>query len=177
MSTSVVKRDGRREAVSFDKILRRVTSLSNGLDSVDCVRVAQRVVAGVHDGVHTRDLDELAAETAAALAAQHPEYGRLAARVAVSNLHKQTLGSVSAVFTHLSQEVADFATAHLDVLDAALRWDRDLETTTLGSRSSNVPTCCATRRTAWWSARRCCSCAWRWASTAAICRACSKRTK
>ena len=123
--TTVLKRDGRREAVSFDKILRRVSLLCEGLSAVDPVRVAQRVVGGVHDGVITSDLDELAAETAAALAAHHPDYGYLAARIAISNLHKQTLPSITAVGAHLSKDVADFAMAHLDTLDAALQWQRD----------------------------------------------------
>ena len=91
----VVKRDGRREAVSFDKILRRVESLCAWLPAADPVRVAKRVVQGVYDGVKTSELDELAAETAAALAAQHPDYGQLAGRIAVSNLHKASLNDTS----------------------------------------------------------------------------------
>ena len=125
--TTVLKRDGRREAVSFDKILRRVTLLCDGLSAVDPVRVAQRVVGGVHDGVHTSDLDELAAETAAALAAHHPDYAYLAARIAMSNLHKQTLPSILAVSAHLSEELLDFVNTHLDALDAALQWQRDFQ--------------------------------------------------
>ncbi|GBF88772.1 ribonucleoside-diphosphate reductase large subunit [Raphidocelis subcapitata] len=85
----VVKRDGRQ-------ITARIARLATGLhDSCDPVLVAQKVAAGVHPGVATRALDELAAETAAALTSAHPDYGRLAARIAVSSLHKDTLASFS----------------------------------------------------------------------------------
>jgi hypothetical protein len=82
LSVKVVKRDGRGEMVSFDKILRRITTLCQGLDAVEPVRVAARVVQGVHDGVHTTMLDELAAETAASLSSHHPDYARLAGNIA-----------------------------------------------------------------------------------------------
>ena len=87
----VVKRDGKKEAVAFDKITARIKKLCYGFEPkhVDPVRVAQKVVAGVYDGVTTAQLDDLAAETAAFLTTQHPHYGRLAERIAVSNLHRQ----------------------------------------------------------------------------------------
>lgn len=93
----VIKRDGKREAVAFDKITARIKKLCYGFEPkhVDPVRVAQKVVAGVYDGVTTSQLDDLASETAAFLTTQHPDYGRLAARIAVSNLHKQTEKSFS----------------------------------------------------------------------------------
>tara|TARA_B110000046_G_scaffold20720_3_gene19625 strand:+ start:1345 stop:3738 length:2394 start_codon:yes stop_codon:yes gene_type:complete len=125
MATAVVKRDGRREPVSFDKILRRVTSLCDGLKAVDVVKIAQRVVQGVHDGVTTSQLDELAAQTAAALAAHHPDYAKLAARVAVSNLHKMTEGSLHAVAHALADDVRAFYAAHASAIDGALDWDKD----------------------------------------------------
>ena len=125
--TTVVKRDGRREDVSFDKILRRVQALADGLKAADTVRVAQRVVQGVRDGVTTVELDELAAQTAAALAAQHPDYAHLAARISVSNLHKQTEASVRAVFPFLADDVRAFCEAHRETLDAALVWSRDFQ--------------------------------------------------
>jgi ribonucleoside-diphosphate reductase alpha subunit len=125
--TTVIKRNGGREAVSFDKILRRVAALSDGLAAADTVRVAQRVVQGVHDGVTTVELDELAAQTAAALSTHHPDYGKLAARVAVSNLHKQTEGSMRAVFPHLADDVRAFCEENLATLDAALVWARDFQ--------------------------------------------------
>ena len=86
---TVVKRNGSRELISFDKVLQRIAGLSSGLD-VDPVRIAQAVVQGVYDGVQTHNLDELAAETAAGLSSQHPDYTFIAARIAVSNLHKKT---------------------------------------------------------------------------------------
>ena len=88
----VVKRDGRREPVAFDKITARIKKLCYGFDPkhVDACVVAQKVVVGVYDGVTTVQLDDLASETAAFLTTVHPDYGRLAARIAVSNLHKQT---------------------------------------------------------------------------------------
>lgn len=91
----VVKRDGKKETVAFDKITARIKKLCYGFDPkhVDAAIVAQKVVAGVYDGVSTVQLDDLASETAAFLTTQHPDYGRLAARIAVSNLHKQTLKS------------------------------------------------------------------------------------
>ena len=89
---NVVKRDGRSEPVAFDKIIARIKKLCYGFDPthVDPIVVGQKVVLGVYDGVTTMQLDDLAAETAAFLCSQHPDYGRLAARIAVSNLHKKT---------------------------------------------------------------------------------------
>ncbi|GFH18119.1 ribonucleoside-diphosphate reductase, partial [Haematococcus lacustris] len=91
----VVKRDGRKQEVHFDKITSRIVKLSYGLnpDFCDPVLVAQKVTAGVYKGVTTSELDELAAETAAALTSTHPDYAILAARIAVSNLHKNTTKS------------------------------------------------------------------------------------
>ncbi|KIY94382.1 ribonucleoside-diphosphate reductase largesubunit [Monoraphidium neglectum] len=91
----VIKRDGRQVPVRFDKITARIQRLSYGLNQTYCdpVLVAQKVAAGVYRGVTTTELDELAAETAAALTSTHPDYAVLAARIAVSNLHKNTLKS------------------------------------------------------------------------------------
>jgi ribonucleoside-diphosphate reductase alpha chain len=87
----VVKRDGRREPVQFDKITARIKKLCYGLhDSVDPVKIAMRVIEGVYDGVTTTELDNLAAEVAATNAVSHPDYASLASRIAVSNLHKST---------------------------------------------------------------------------------------
>ena len=90
----VVKRNGDREPVSFDRILERLTTLAKvvaaPLDRVDCTLVAQKTIQGLRDGVTTEELDILAAETAAYMATIEPEYGALAARIVVSNLHKQT---------------------------------------------------------------------------------------
>ena len=98
----VLKRDGRKEPVMFDKITARVRKLCYGLNNlVDPVKVAMRVIEGLYDGVTTSELDNLAAETAATMTVQHPDYARLAARIAVSNLHKNTKKSFSEVMTDL----------------------------------------------------------------------------
>ena len=93
----VVKRDGRKERVSFDKITRRITRLAEGLDInyVSPVLVAQDVVKGLFSGVTTSELDNLASETAAYMSTEHPDYGKLAARIAISNLQKDSLNSFS----------------------------------------------------------------------------------
>jgi ribonucleoside-diphosphate reductase alpha chain len=92
----VVKRDGHKEPVMFDKITDRIKKLCYGLnDMVDAVKVAMRVIEGLYDGVTTSELDNLAAETAASMTVSHPDYAQLAARIAISNLHKNTNKSFS----------------------------------------------------------------------------------
>ncbi|KAB1200518.1 Ribonucleoside-diphosphate reductase large subunit [Morella rubra] len=93
----VVKRDGRQEAVHSDKITARLKNLSYGLTMEHCdpLLVSQKVCAGVFKGVTTSQLDELAAETAAVMTTNHPDYASLAARIVVSNLHKNTKKSFS----------------------------------------------------------------------------------
>ncbi|KAL0586543.1 hypothetical protein ABG067_003717 [Albugo candida] len=88
----VIKRDGRKEVVKFDKITARITKLCYNLNTeyVDPVQISQKVIAGVYPGVTTSELDELAAETAAYCSTQHPDFSKLAARIAISNLHKNT---------------------------------------------------------------------------------------
>lgn len=93
----VLKRSGKREAVSFDKITARVKKLCYGLDPnyVDPIEIAKKVIQGLYDGVSTTELDNLAAETAASMATHHPDYAQLAARISTSNLHKNTDKSFS----------------------------------------------------------------------------------
>ncbi len=93
----VIKRDGRRESVKFNKITARIEKLCYGLDTnyVSSVEVAKKVIVGIYDGVTTVELDNLAAETAATLTVTHPDYAVLAARIAISNLHKVTSKSFS----------------------------------------------------------------------------------
>jgi len=92
----VVKRDSKKEPVMFDKITARVKKMCYGLNKiVDPVKVAMRVIEGLYDGVTTSELDNLAAETAATMTTAHPDYAKLAARIAVSNLHKNTKKSFS----------------------------------------------------------------------------------
>lgn len=99
----VIKRDGRTETVKFDKVTARIERLSYGLDRryIEPVEVAMKVVQGIYNNVTTTELDNLAAETAATMATKHPDYAILAARIAVSNLHKSTKKSFSETMTDL----------------------------------------------------------------------------
>ncbi len=138
----VIKRDGRRESVKFDKITARIEKLCYSLDPffVQPLEVARKVISGLYDGVKTTELDNLAAETAASLTTKHPDYAVLAARIAISNLHKNTLKSFSAtmkrLFTYtdpktgqnaalLSKEIYDIIKKNAVELDEAIIYDRD----------------------------------------------------
>lgn len=96
----VIKRDGRKEDVHFDKITSRISKLCYNLDMdyIDPSAITFRVISGLYSGVTTVELDNLAAETAATMTTKHPDYAILAARIAISNLHKETTKSFSAVF-------------------------------------------------------------------------------
>eukprot|EP00842_Homolaphlyctis_polyrhiza_P000606 jgi/Hompol1/1546/HPOL_002736-RA len=134
--------DGRRERVAFDKITSRINKLCYGLDMnfIDPAEVAQKVVQGVYQGVTTVELDNLAAETAAYLTTKHPDYALLAARIAVSNLHKETKKQFSAVIEDLynyvnpknglhspmiSEETLACVRRYADRLNSAIIYDRD----------------------------------------------------
>jgi Ribonucleotide reductase, all-alpha domain/ATP cone domain len=95
----VVKRDGKKQPVSFDKITKRIGKLCQGLNKqyVDPVVVAQGVVRGLFSGVTTSELDNLASETAAYMSTEHPDYAKLASRIAISNLQKDTPDTFSEV--------------------------------------------------------------------------------
>lgn len=131
----VVKRDGRREPVRFDKITQRLTALREPLGpdrrrlDADVTRVAAQVCASVHDGVSTAKLDELAAEVAAGMCTDHPDYGDLAARILVSNLHKNThddpLDAYEAMAHLLDPAFLEAARAMADDLRAMVDYDRD----------------------------------------------------
>src|SRR5210317_1609205 len=137
----VVKRDGHREPMMFDKITARVRKLCYGLNElVDPVKISMRVIEGLYDGVTTSELDNLAAEIAATMTISHPDYARLAARISVSNLHKNTKKSFSEVMTDLyeyinprtgkkapllSDEVYNVIMEHKDVLDSTIIYNRD----------------------------------------------------
>ncbi|CAM8907609.1 unnamed protein product [Rhodiola kirilowii] len=140
----VVKRDGRQEAVHFDKITARLKKLIYGLstDHCDPVLVAQKVCAGVYKGVTTSQLDELAAETSAAMTANHPDYASLAARIAVSNLHKNTKKSFSEtvkdMYNHfdersglksplIADDVYEIIMKNAARLDSEIIYDRDFD--------------------------------------------------
>ena len=137
----VIKRDGRKEQIMFDKITARVRKLCYGLNElVDPLKVAMRVIEGLYDGVTTSELDNLAAEIAATMTTAHPDYARLAARISVSNLHKNTKKTFSEVmedlYTYvnprtgkdaplLSDEVYKVIKENKDVLDSTIIYNRD----------------------------------------------------
>ncbi|MEP0133165.1 MAG: ribonucleoside-diphosphate reductase subunit alpha [Eudoraea sp.] len=137
----VVKRDGRKEPMMFDKITARVRKLCYGLnDLVDPVKVAMRVIEGLYDGVTTSELDNLAAEIAATLTTAHPDYAKLAARISVSNLHKNTKKSFYETMKDLyeyvnprtgkeapllSDEVFKVISENADKLDSTIIYNRD----------------------------------------------------
>merc|ERR1719183_481183 len=91
----VVKRSGEQQEVKFDAITSRIRSLCEGLNCVyvDPVKVAQKVIEGFYGGMPTSEIDKLAAETCAYMSQKHPDFSTLAARIAVSNLHKMTSNS------------------------------------------------------------------------------------
>ena len=137
----VIKRDGKKEPVMFDKITARVRKLCYGLNNlVDPIKVAMRVIEGVYDGVSTSELDNLAAEIAATLTTTHPDYAKVAARIAVSNLHKNTKKSFSQTMTDLhtyvnprtgkkasmiAEDVYKIIMDHADKLDSTIIYNRD----------------------------------------------------
>ncbi|HKX72646.1 MAG TPA: ribonucleoside-diphosphate reductase subunit alpha [Candidatus Saccharimonadales bacterium] len=98
MTMHVITRSGKEEAMSFDTITRHITKLSKGLDAhVDPAKVAQQTIEGLRSGMTTQEIDDLAAEVAATMAANHPDYGMLGARIAVASLHKRTKDSFAEV--------------------------------------------------------------------------------
>ncbi|TDG34790.1 ribonucleoside-diphosphate reductase subunit alpha [Pedobacter changchengzhani] len=138
----VLKRDGRKEAVQFDKITARIQKLCYSLNAelVDPIDVAKKVIEGLYDGVTTSELDNLAAETAASLTTKHPDYALLASRIAVSNLHKNTTKSFSGTMKMLHEyfdpkaqkaapliadDVMEIIEKNKDILDSTIIYDRD----------------------------------------------------
>ena len=137
----VVKRDGHKEPVMFDKITDRIKKLCYGLNGlVEPVKVAMRVIEGLYDGVSTSELDNLAAETAASMTIAHPDYAQLAARIAISNLHSNTKKSFSETMNEmfhyvnprtnleaplLSEEVHKVIMDNAEFLDSHIIYNRD----------------------------------------------------
>ena len=137
----VAKRDGRKQPIMFDKITARIRKLCYGLNPlVDPVKVAMRVIEGLYDGVTTSELDNLAAEIAATLTTAHPDYAILAARISVSNLHKNTKKIFSEVMDDLynyinprtdkkapllSDEVYKVISENKELLDSTIIYNRD----------------------------------------------------
>uniref|UniRef100_A0A669D2W2 Ribonucleoside-diphosphate reductase n=1 Tax=Oreochromis niloticus TaxID=8128 RepID=A0A669D2W2_ORENI len=153
----VIKRDGRREAVSFDKITSRVQKLCYGLNSdfVDPAQITMKVIQGLYSGVTTVELDTLAAETAATLTTKHPDYAILAARIAVSNLHKETKKVFSDVMEDLynyinplnkrhspmiSKETLDVVLENKARLNSSIIYDRDFSYNFFGPSGTNYLT-------------------------------------
>jgi ribonucleoside-diphosphate reductase alpha chain len=138
----VIKRDGKKETVKFDKITARIEKLCYSLNPalVDPIDVAKKVIEGLYDGVTTSELDNLAAETAASLTTKHPDYALLASRIAVSNLHKNTIKSFSETMRKLhgyvdaktgknasllADDVWEVIEANAELLDSTIIYDRD----------------------------------------------------
>ena len=137
----VVKRDGRKEAVKFDKITARIVKMCYGLDPlVSPEAVAMKVIEGIYDGVTTSALDNLAAEVAAAKTIDHPDYALLASRIAVSNLHKETKKTFSEVMEDMynyidpktgqrasliADDVYQVIQDNKELLDSSIIYDRD----------------------------------------------------
>lgn len=139
----VIKRDGHSETLRLDKITNRIKKQTYGLDTdyVDALEVATKVVSGIYDGISTQELDLLAAETSAALTYIHPDYSILAARIAITRLHKTTRKLFSETIEHLynyidpktgkvagliSDETYEAVKKNKDILNEAIIHDRDL---------------------------------------------------
>lgn len=138
----VKKRNGRTEEVKFDKITSRIQKLCYGLDQthVNPIQIAMKVIEGIYSGVTTTELDNLAAEVAATMTSRHPDYAHIAARIAISNLHKNTLKSFSETVHQLynyqdsktgqraaliSDEIHEIVQKNAERLDAAIIYSRD----------------------------------------------------
>ena len=147
----VIKRNGKREPVKFDKVTARIEKLSYSLSPlVNVHEVAKKTIEGIYDGVPTTELDNLAAETAASLTTVHPDYALLASRIAVSNLHKNTIKSFSSCMRKLynyidgktgrkmpliADDVMEIIESNADLLDSTIIYDRDYSFDYFGFRT------------------------------------------
>ena len=140
----VKKRDGSLEEMRYDKITRRISSLCSdlNLDYVDPTYITLKVTQGIYDGISSTELDTLAAETAASMTTTHPDYAKLAGRLAVTNLHKTTPKKFSQSIKELysfieprtgtessliSDELFDFVKKNRAVIDGAIVQERDFD--------------------------------------------------
>jgi ribonucleoside-diphosphate reductase alpha chain len=140
----VTTRSGKREPVQFDKITHRISQLTYNLDPkyVDAIQVAKRTINGLFDGITTEELDNLSAEVSAYMTSVHPDYARLAGRIAVANLHRSTSDSFMETFEQLygykneftgehqpliSEEIFGFANQHKDRIMKEIAYSRDFE--------------------------------------------------
>lgn len=134
----VIKRNGETEEVSFDKVLNRIKNISDNL-SVNVFDIAQKVCSRIYDNVKTSELDELAAHICSSMITDHPDYGSLAARIIVSNHHKNTSPSLSETVNILynnidihgeknplvSDEVYEVVMKNKEKLNSYLKYERD----------------------------------------------------
>ncbi len=140
----VKKRDGSLEEMRYDKITRRISALCSdlNLDYVDPTYITLKVTQGIYDGISSTELDTLAAETAAAMTTTHPDYAKLAGRLAVTNLHKTTpkkfSQSIKELFSFIeprtqtessliSDELHEFVKKNRAVIDGAIVQERDFD--------------------------------------------------
>jgi ribonucleoside-diphosphate reductase alpha chain len=140
----VATRSGKREPVQFDKITHRISQLTYGLDPkyVDAIQIAKRTINGLFDGITTEELDNLSAEVSAYMTSVHPDYSRLAGRIAVANLHRSTSDSFQETFEKLynfkneftgehqpliSEEIYQFARECKDRISTEIAYSRDFE--------------------------------------------------
>lgn len=135
----VIKRDGSKEAVKFEKISKRIERQSKDLKNIDVISIAQKVIQGLYDGVTSTELDKLATETAYSMCVKHPEYDKLATRIAISALHKDTPSTFSGAMELLcnvkdtnnnprsviSNDLIKFVRKNAAVLDSVIDYNRD----------------------------------------------------
>lgn len=139
ISMQVIKRNGSKEDVSFDKVLNRIRIAAEGLE-VNPTLIAQRTLARIYDGVKTSELDELAAQLSISLMTTNPDYGTLASRIAISNHHRNTSDKFSEVVkalanqtlektgektSNVSQELLEICNKHGEQIDAKIDYNRD----------------------------------------------------
>ena len=140
----VKKRNGELEEMRYDKITKRISALCHdlNLEYIDPTYITLKVTQGIYDGISTLELDKLAAETAASMTTTHPDYAKLAGRIAVSNLHKSTPNKFSQCVKQLysfnepktgkessliSKNLYDFVLENKEVIDSAIDIERDLD--------------------------------------------------
>jgi len=139
-SMHVQKRDGSSESISFNKVLQRIRKAAKSL-AVNPDALAQQVLARIVNGIKTSDLDELSAQMAASLCTSHPDWGTLAARIVVSNHHKNTEASFEKVvhilsnqshktgdtLSYISPDLANFVKNNAFAIDNYIKHDRDYD--------------------------------------------------
>ncbi len=140
----VITRSGKKEAVQFDKITHRIQKLTYGLNSafIDPMEVAKRTIQGLFDGITTEELDNLSAEVAAYMTSTHPDFSKLAGRIAVANLHRKTSDSftetVATLYNHIdpktkenmsliSKSIYDLSIEFKSRIEREIAYSRDYE--------------------------------------------------